>query len=214
MGDRDCDPLPLRTSCLVIAGLWALAWVLIIWAFTGLVRWARSDTLHELRVKKATILVKAFYDHPGRANFGPYCDYLVSTHEAIEAEGLRKKGLGIEGYEYAEGYGAAWWWSMVYGGANFSLRCYGKARGGCAGPMDVKHWPRVLDPQKNIRWHCEEMWEAYKVGTRGLALCEYVMLPDDPRDWDIDEHGDGRFARTDAKHRKRITLAYREGELP
>jgi hypothetical protein len=75
--------------------------------------------------------------------------------------------------------------------------------------MDVKHWPLVLDPAENIRWHVREMWGFYREGVRGRDLCEAVFLPAAPRDW-----GGGMFARTDRKHRVAIARAYREGRLP
>ena len=176
---------------------------------TDVVEPTEAQTIHDLRVKKCELIVQTFYNHAGRASFLPHCEYLIDCHEGLEAEGVRKRGLGREGYERAKGYGAAWWWSACYGGANFSLRCYATAPGSCAGPMDVKRAPLVLDPHKNILWHCEEMWGAYKRGVRGRDLCEYVMLPANPWDW-----GGGMFRKTDRKHRALIAKAYREGWLP
>jgi len=192
----------------VLTALAAIALAVILFCATPahsatpaqLDRWVAT---HDLRVRKAEVIVRAFYDHRGRENFLPHCEYLVSEHERLETEGLRK------GYTHARGYGAAWWYSLVYGGANFSLRCYATAPGNCAGPLDVKHWPLVLQPDRNIRWHVEEMWGFYKRGVRGRDLCEHTFLPASPRDW-----GNGRFAKTDAKHRRRIRRAYERGELP
>jgi hypothetical protein len=182
-----------------------------------------AERAHDLRVKKARIIVLAFYNHvdrhgnPTRANFLPYCEYLVTTHERLEAEGLRKLALAVETndkakireYKHSSGYGGAWYWSLVYGGANFSLRCHARAPGLCAGPMDVKstswaqHERMVADTEANILWHCEEMWGFWKDGVRGRDLCEYVFYPHRPHDW-----GGGRFQRTDNKHRERLLLAY------
>ena len=109
-----------------------------------------------------------------------------------------------------DGFGAAWWWSMVYGGANFGLTCYATAPGWCAGPLDVKtRGYYVLDPEANIRHHCDEMFSFYKRGIRGIRLCEYVFLPANPRDWN-----NGQFRRTHAKHKGFITRAYQKNILP
>jgi hypothetical protein len=152
--------------------------------------------LHALRVRKCERLVATFYANSG---FLPYCETLVATHERMEAEGG----------ERARGFGAAWYWSLVYGAANFGLRVGGVAPGSCAGPMDVKHRPLVLDPVANIEWHCREMLGFYKRGVRGRDLCEHVMLPAAPRDW-----GGGRFRRTDARFRACIERGYEVGKLP
>lgn len=152
-----------------------------------------AQRVHELRVKKAERLVATFY--PG-SGFLPYCDYLVTTHERMEAD------------HGAPGFGAAYYWSLVYGAANFSLRVGGVAPGNCAGPMDVKAYPLVRDPVKNIDWHCREMLGFYKRGVRGRRLCEYVMLPARPHDW-----GGGRFRRTDMKFRECIAQGYAVGKL-
>ena len=156
----------------------------------------KCSTIHELRVKKCEILIKAFYNHEGRANFLPHVEYFISHHEAYE------------GNPNGKGFGATWYWSLVYGGANFSMRCYATAPGNCAGPLDVKHYPLVRDPQANIRHHCAEMYGFYAHGVRGIDLCKHVFLPANPRDW-----GRGRFRRTEKKHRDRINLAYQRGEL-
>lgn len=138
-----------------------------------------SDDLHGLRVAKATWIVAHLYPTSG---FGPYVHVLVREHERLERE---------EGDAMA-GFGAAWWWSLVYGGANFGLRVGASAPGNCAGPMDVKAFPLVLDPVSNIRHHCAEMATFYRRGVRGIALCEHVFYPAAPRDW-----GGGRFRRTE-----------------
>jgi len=148
---------------------------------------AEADALHELRVKKCERIVQTFYPHSG---FLPYVDFFVAEHERL-------------------GMGEAWYWSLVYGGANFSLKVGGVAPGGCAGPMDVKHRPLVLDPKANIRWHCREMAGFYARGVRGIDLCKHVFLPSRPRDW-----GGGRFAKTDRKFRKCIERGYEYHKLP
>lgn len=145
----------------------------------------KSDTLaHTLRRR----IVAELYPWSG---FLPYCEVqeLISVHERMEREGGPA----------AAGYGEAWFWSIVYGGANFSLQVGGIAPGNCAGPMDVKHSPRVLDPVQNIEWHCREMLGFWKRGVRGRDLCEHVFLPANPRDW-----GGGRFRRTEARCRKAL----------
>jgi len=147
-------------------------------------------TVHDLRVKKCERLVATFYPHSG---FMPYVDFFITEHERL-------------------GMGEAWYFSAVYGGANFSLQVGGKAPGNCAGPMDVKHYPRVMDPKKNIRWHCREMHGFWKRGVRGRDLCEHVFLPANPRDWQV-RNGRGRFERTDAKFRACIARGYKFGKL-
>lgn len=155
-----------------------------------------AQALHDLRVKKCERLVATFYANSG---FLPYCEVLVSTHERMEREGGPR----------AAGFGAAWYWSLVYGAANFGLRVGGVAPGNCAGPMDVKHYPLVRDPVANIEHHCREMLSYYKRGVRGRRLCEWVMYPARPHDW-----GGGRFRKTDAKFRECIERGYAVGKLP
>jgi len=156
----------------------------------GRMTWAAwvspEQRLHRRRVWECRRIVAELYPWSG---FLPYCEVLVSVHERMEREGGPA----------AAGYGAAWFWSIVYGGANFSLQVGGIAPGNCAGPMDVKHSPRVLDPVQNIEWHCREMLGFWKRGVRGRDLCEHVFLPANPRDW-----GGGRFRRTEARCRKAL----------
>lgn len=149
-----------------------------------------SDEIHELRVRKAHIIVDTLYPNSG---FSPYCGYLITKHEA---RGDKE-------------FSAAYWWSLVYGAANFSLQVGGVAPGNCAGPLDVKHYPLILDPQRNISYHVSEMWLGYTKGYRGIDLCKYVMLPSAPRDW-----GNHIFYRTDLKHKRVIQYAYKSGKLP
>jgi len=144
------------------------------------------DLLRQLRVRKCRYIVQHLYPHSG---FAPYVEFFVSEHERL-------------------GMAEAWWYSLVYGGANFSLRVGATAPGSCAGPMDVKHRPLILDPKANIRWHCREMAGFYRRGVRGLRLCECVFYPARPHDW-----GGGRFAKTDRRHRACIERAYQEGRL-
>ena len=159
--------------------------------------------LHRLRVTKCRYLVAHLYDHPGRGSFLPYCAELVSYCEEIE----REKG--------APGFGGSWWEALVYGAANFSLRCYKVAvyppsqGDDCTGPFDVKREPLVLDPVANMRHHVREQYEGWRCGYRDLGLCRYVMSPARPHDWD-----GGRFARTDRRHRECIARGYERGELP
>lgn len=155
-----------------------------------------AEQIHALRVKKAERIVATYY---GGSGFLPYCETLVTTHERMEAEGG----------ERAAGFGAAWYYSLVYGAANFGLQVGATAPGGCCGPMDVKHYPLVTDPVANIEWHCREMAEYYRRGVRGRDLCEWVFYPARPRDW-----GGGRFARTDAMFRACIARGYAVGKLP
>jgi hypothetical protein len=168
----------------VAAALWAAILLLVA-------KGCEAGTLTQQRIAKARVVV-SLYPHPGRHSFRPWVGTLIREHER---------------YGDPE-FAAAYWYSLVYGGANFSLRCYATAPGSCAGPMDVKHRPPVLDPAANIRHHVREMWTGWQNGYRGRGLCEYVMLPSRPHDW-----GGGKFAKADARHRARIRKAYREGEL-
>ena len=162
-----------------------------------------QEEIHRLKVKKCLRIIQTFYNYSGRANFSPHVDYFISYHEQLEQEWLAK------GEKRAAGFGETWWWSLVYGGANFSMTCYGVAPGNCAGPLDVKHYPLVLDPKANIRHHTQEMFGYYlHNGVRGINLCEWVMYPARPFDW-----GGGMFAKTNYKHTQDIMRAYKLGKL-
>ena len=155
--------------------------------------------IHALRVQKCMRIIKTFYNYKGKTNFSPYVEYFISYHEQLEKNGGKD----------AKGFSEAWWWSLVYGGANFSMSCYSTAPGNCAGPLDVKHYPLVLDPKANIRHHCQEMFSYYKNNNaRGIELCKYVMLPASPRDW-----GGGMFRKTNQKHMNCIAKGYKFGNL-
>lgn len=143
--------------------------------------------LRDLRVRKCHAVVNALYPKSG---FAPYCGYFIDEHERL--------GIADE-----------WQWSLAYGGANFSLRVGAVAPGNCAGPMDVKHRPLVLDPQKNITWHCREMAYYHKRGRSGYRLVQTVFYPARPRDW-----GGGRIRRAYQRHMQAIDAAYKRGDLP
>jgi len=145
-----------------------------------------------LRRAKLMRLVEQLYPASG---FLPYVDFFCSEHERL-------------------GMPEAWWWSAVYGAANFSLRVGATGPGNCAGPMDVKHWPLVTAPKANIRWHCAQMAGFYRSGVRGLSLCEHVFYPARPHDWQRDRYGHGRCWRTDRAHRACIARGYQVGKLP
>lgn len=155
----------------------------------------------QIRRAKCEVIVSSLYHHKGRAYFLPYCQYLIEYHAKLEREAM------IKGDMRARGFSGEWWWSLVYGGANFSLRCYATAPGNCAGPLDVKHYPLITDPKANIRHHCQEMFGFYLQGVRGRDLCEHVMYPRMPHDW-----GGGRFAKTDQRHRKVVKRYYQEAK--
>lgn len=139
-----------------------------------------------LRIAKCERLVRQLYPNSG---FLPYVEFFIDEHARL-------------------GMPEAWWWSLVYGGANFSLRVGGRAPGNCCGPLDVKGLPLATDPHDNIRRHCAEMAGFWRRGVRGRDLCESVFYPAAPRDW-----GGGRFRRTDARHRACIERGYRVGKL-
>lgn len=159
--------------------------------------------IHKLRVAKCKRIIQTFYNYNGRANFTPHIEFFVSYHEQLERDFLAK------GDQRAKGFGEVWWWSLVYGGANFGMTCYGVAPGNCAGPLDVKHYPLVLDPKENIKHHCQEMFGYYlHNGVRGIDLCKWVMMPCNPHDW-----GGGMFRRTNERHLADIARAYKFGRL-
>lgn len=107
-------------------------------------------------------------------------DYLCSEHE--------RRGIGPE-----------WYFSLIYGMANFGLRVGATAPGRCYGPMDVK-WPycarsdaeRLLagrawhqgilrDPYVNIACHTGEMARLHeRTGRTGMALIRSVFYPAAP----------------------------------
>jgi len=153
-----------------------------------------AASLHEERVAKCRYIVKALYDHKGKADFLPYVDYFVTAHEKMEVK--------------APGFGAMWYWSLVYGAANFELRCHATSAGNCAGPMDVKHDPVITDPKKNIDWHINEMLGFYRSGVRDIDLCYHVFLPANPRDW-----GGGRFKKTHRRFQECLGRGYQKGAL-
>lgn len=156
-------------------------------------RCGAAEVRNQIALAKCRIIVQTCYPDSG---FYPWCGTLVREHERV---------ADLKG---APEFASSWWYSLVYGGANFGVRVGGIAPGSCAGPMDVKHWPLVLEPGANIRWHVREAYLGYSKGYRGLRNAEYVMLPSAPRDW-----GGGRFRKTDARHRAVIRRAYKEGRL-
>ena len=159
---------------------------------------AATTSLHDRRVAKCRYIVKTLYPHEGTADFLPYVDYFITRHEAAEG--------GCPGG--APGFGAMWYWSLVYGAANFELRCHATSEGSCAGPMDVKHHPVITDPKKNIDWHVNEMLGFYQVGVRDIDLCYHVFLPKHPRDW-----GGGRFKKTHRRFQECLRKGYLKGDL-
>ena len=171
--------------------LWLLSVVLFGWACRGCE--ADAAECNPVALAKARVIVSELYPASG---FYPYIGTLLAAHETHAA------AMG------APGFRAEWWSSLVYGGANAGLEVGARFPGNCAGPMDVKHSPRVLDPVANIRWHVTEARLGWRNGYRGPGLCRYVMLPSNPRDW-----GGGEFARVDARHRAAIARAYRNGRL-
>ena len=154
-------------------------------------------------MRKCQRIITTFYNHKGRSNLGPHIEYFISYHEQMEARYL------AAGDKRADGFGETWWWSLVYGGANFEMRCYATSEGNCAGPLDVKQYPLVTDPEANIRHHVWEMFDYYlNHGVRGIDLCKWVFYPAKPRDW-----GHGRFRKTNERHQRDIVRAYELGKL-
>jgi len=148
-----------------------------------------ADELHALRVAKCRIVVDALYP---RSGFLPHCEFFIAEHERL--------GIVDE-----------WQWSLAYGGANFGLRVGAVAPGNCAGPMDVKHYPLVRDPQANITWHCREMQYYHKRGRHGYHLVKTVFLPSAPRDWGANRD---RIRKAYGRHVRCIEAAYKDGRLP
>ncbi|HUU34528.1 MAG TPA: hypothetical protein VMW48_10715 [Vicinamibacterales bacterium] len=159
------------------------------------------QVLRALRVAKASYIVSRLYHYGDKRDFLPYVNALVNEHEYLKAYAVSKGRPG-------QGYGAAYYWSLVYGGANFGLQCYTTAPGRCVGPLDVKGKPGSMEPLRNISYHCQEMLEGYLRGYRDRGLCEYVMQPRNPHDW-----GGGMFRRTDARFRRLLAEGYASGAV-
>lgn len=159
-----------------------------------------KNRLHNIRVLKAERIVQTFANYEGKSGFLPYVEDLVSyCEELAEKHGEPK-------------FADTWYYALVYGYANFGLRCYSIARyadsADCTGPYDVKKEPHVLDPVENMRHHVDEQFLGWQLGYRGRGLCEYVMLPSAPRDW-----GGGKFAQTDRKFKACIQRGYEVGKI-
>lgn len=170
-----------------------------------------AKDLRALRVAKAEYIVKRLYNYPDRRSFLPYVSVLVNEHEYLEAYAVSKGKPG-------QGYADAYFWSLVYGAANFELKCYTSAPGNCEGPLDVKGKRGSRDPKTNIAYHTQEMLQGYLQGYRGRRLCEYVMYPADPRSWGYKWDKKlgrrvGRFEATEIKMRACIAEGYASGEL-
>jgi hypothetical protein len=163
--------------------------------------YTQQDELRALRIAKASQVVRAGYSYGDERDFLPYVPYLIDYHAQLERDAIRKGKPG-------QGYAAAWWWTLVYGGANFSLKCHRRAPGRCVGPLDVKGKRGSDDPKRNIEYHCQEMLQGYLRGYRGLGLCRYVMMPGRPTDW-----GGGMFRRTHARHLRLLSAGYAAGKL-
>jgi hypothetical protein len=147
--------------------------------FDVLMEWEEILKIREKRLakKKVIRLIETFAAHRGsdgeltRASFLPYAEDLVDYCYYIAEVNNDPR------------FAHTWYWALVYGMANFGLTCYGVAPGNCAGPFDVKKYPLVRDPIKNMQHHVQEQYTGWKKGYRGIELCHYVMLPANPRDW-------------------------------
>jgi hypothetical protein len=119
--------------------------------FDVLEEWEEVQKIKEKRLakKKVARLIETFAAHRNSngeltiASFLPYAEDLVDYC-----------------YYIAEvnddpGFAHTWYWALVYGMANFGLTCYGTAPGNCTGPFDVKKYPRVMDPIKNMQHHVQ-----------------------------------------------------------
>jgi hypothetical protein len=173
--------------------------------------YTQQDELRALRIAKASQVVRAGYSYGDERDFLPYVPYLIDYHAQLERDAIRKGKPG-------QGYAAAWWWTLVYGGANFSLKCHRRAPGRCVGPLDVKGKRGSDDPKRNIEYHCQEMLQGYLRGYRGLGLCRYVMMPGRPQEWQVIwcpqlGRSAGRFERTNLRHLRLLSAGYAAGEL-
>lgn len=201
-----------RTITLVLAALAAISLHLVTATMLTSIRTAAADAVprseaqivRDLRIRKATIIVRELYPQSG---FEPHIPFFIDRHTAA--------GLSED-----------WWWSLAYGGANFSLKVGGKAPGGCRGPMDAKlpipkawrptdlysgTWrdSLLLDPRINIAVHVNEcVYHHNRRGARGYRLMQTVFYPRSPRDW-----GGGRIWRTHKTHERVIQRAYADGRL-
>lgn len=184
-----------REGCWELLGVFVLCVLAAAWFAWGMPgcesRAQAAEVLSPLALAKCRLIVRDLYPTSG---FEPWCGTLIAEHE--------KRGN--------QDFAAAWYFSLVYGGANAELRVGAVFPGNCCGPLDVKHFPLVIEPSANIRWHVAEMWTGYRKGYRDLGLCRYTMLPANPRDWGPHP---GMFSRTDRKHRAVIERAYRERVL-
>ena len=170
-------------------GAIVLGWAALMLLYAFACRGCAAAECNPVALAKARIIVAELYPDSGMY---PWLGTLIAEHESYGDED----------------FAGAWYWSMVYGGANAKLKVGAKFPEGCSGPLDVKHYPRIMEPRAHIRHHVAEMWTGYGADYRGRGLCEYVMLPSAPRDW-----GSGMFRRTDARHRAVIERAYREGRI-
>jgi hypothetical protein len=127
---------------------------------------------HELRVSKCTRLWQTFAPWSYSADL---VKFFISEHE--------RRGIADQ-----------WYYSMIYGMANFGLRIGAIAPGDCYGPMDVK-WPycarsdaayvikgpwgrsALKDPYVNIACHAGE---AARTGRRGMYMLRTVFYPAAP----------------------------------
>ena len=194
----DGDPIGgARGMCLGVAVMLILVAATVVLYMIGCPKRAHAASIHNpLALAKCRIIANLYARGDSR-DFYPWCGTLIAEHERLAL--TSPEGRGFE---------SAWWWSMVYGGANFNLRCYTTAPGNCAGPMDVKHLPLLTDPGDNIRYHCLEMFGFWKRGVRGIDLCKHMFYPAAPRDW-----GGHMFAVTDERHRIAIFRGYARGRL-
>lgn len=152
-----------------------------------------NNHTREMRIAKCKYIVQTLYPNSG---FLPYCAVLIDEHMRLERECA------------ADGYGEAWWWSLVYGAAEFGLQVGVIAPNNRTGPMGVYHRPPILEPAENIRYHCHRMLRYYKRGIRGIKLCEVMHDPLHPCDWN-----NGIFERTHKRFRRCITGATHDGIL-
>lgn len=123
----------------------------------------------ELAVKKAYRLVETFAPHKDKYGNATKASFLPYVRELVEY------CYYIAELKNEPGFAHTWYWALVYGMSNFGLTCYGVAPGNCAGPFNVKKYPLVRDPVKNMQHHVQEQFTGWKRGCRGIDLCRYVM---------------------------------------
>ncbi len=170
---------------------------------------AEAQAIHDLRVRKCERLWQTFAPWSYSEDL---VDFFVTEHE--------RRGIADQ-----------WYYSFLYGMANFGLRAGATAPGHCYGPMDCK-WPyaaradaaHVLEgawgesalrqPRVNIACHVGEMARHHESTEReGMALLRTVFYPAAP--WGrATNRWAPQWSKWDRRCRACIERGYAVGKLP